>query len=283
LTKGKRIKKMDINESVILKSLQTAFLAGKAIMEVYRKPFGVEYKQDNSPLTIADKNAHLIISEGLSDTGIPLLSEEGADIHYDIRKNWTDFWLIDPLDGTKEFIKKNGDFTVNIALISQGKPVFGVVYAPVPGFMYWGSEHGSYRLDVSRLKKSELENYNTIRSLAESLPCVTRTDAYLVLGSRSHMNFETETFIAELQKAHKGLSFISRGSSLKFCTLAEGGADVYPRFGPTMEWDTAAGHAVAYFAGCTILQADTQLPLTYNKASLLNPFFIAYKKNEATS
>ena len=273
---------MEVTESLILKSLHTAFLAGKAIMAVYSKPFGIEYKEDNSPLTIADKKAHLIIANGLSDTGIPLLSEEGADIHYDIRKSWTDFWLIDPLDGTKEFIKKNGDFTVNIALISDKQPVFGVVYAPVPCFIYWGSKLGSYRLDVSKMKESDFKNYDQILKSAELLPCITRAEGFLVLGSRSHMNTETELFIAGLQNDHKALSFISRGSSLKFCTLAEGGADVYPRFGPTMEWDTAAGHAVALFAGCTVLQADSQLPLSYNKASLLNPFFIAYKKNEAT-
>jgi 3'(2'), 5'-bisphosphate nucleotidase len=273
---------MEVTENLIVKSLHVAFLAGKAIMEVYSKPFGIEYKEDKSPLTIADKKAHLIIASGLSDTGIPLLSEEGADIHYDIRKNWTDFWLIDPLDGTKEFIKKNGDFTVNIALISKEQPVFGVVYAPVPGFLFWGSMLGSFRLDVSKMKETDFENYDHIMKSAEQLPCITRKEGYLVLGSRSHMNAETESFIAGLKERHEGLSFISRGSSLKFCTLAEGGADVYPRFGPTMEWDTAAGHAVAFFAGCTILQADSQLPLMYNKVSLLNPFFIAYKKNEAT-
>jgi 3'(2'), 5'-bisphosphate nucleotidase len=273
---------MEVNERLIIKSLLTALLAGKAIMEVYRKPFGVEYKEDNSPLTIADKKAHLIIADGLSDTGIPLLSEEGADIHYETRKSWTDFWLIDPLDGTKEFIKKNGDFTVNIALISQEQPVFGVVYAPVQGFLYWGSKLGAFRLNVSNMKESDFENYDYIIKSAEQLPCLTRHEGFLVLGSRSHMNTETETFIEGLKNKHEGLSFISRGSSLKFCTLAEGGADVYPRFGPTMEWDTAAGHAVAFFAGCTVLQAENHLPLMYNKFSLLNPFFIAYKKNEAT-
>ena len=269
---------MEITHSLILKVLQTAFQAGKAIMDIYQQPFNVELKADNSPLTIADKTAHAIISERLSDTGIPLLSEEGAQISYDIRKNWDQYWLVDPLDGTKEFIKKNGDFTVNIALISKQLPVFGVVYAPVPGFIYWGSESGSFRLNVKQSGNTVFENFHSLQARAEQLPCVSRQEGYLVLGSRSHMNFETESFIRDLKTTHPNLSFVSRGSSLKFCTLAEGGADVYPRFGPTMEWDTAAGHAVALFAGCSVNQAENGLPVIYNKPSLLNPYFIAEAK-----
>jgi len=271
---------MDITEKIIGQVLQTAFQAGKAIMDIYKDHFEVEFKTDNSPLTIADKKAHLIIKEGLSETGIPLLSEEGAQISYDIRKNWTQYWLVDPLDGTKEFIKKNGDFTVNIALINNQKPVFGVVYAPVPGFMYWGSESGSYRLNVKQTGKTDFENLSSIIALSEKLPCISRPHDYLVLGSRSHMNIETEFFINDLKISYPDLSFVSRGSSLKFCTLAEGGADVYPRFGPTMEWDTAAGHAVAVFAGCTVDQVENGLPLVYNKPSLLNPYFIARSKKK---
>jgi 3'(2'), 5'-bisphosphate nucleotidase len=271
---------MEITENLIITALQTAFRAGKAIMEVYSQPFDVEYKSDNSPLTIADKKAHSIIAEGLSGTALPLLSEEGAQINYEIRKNWDHFWLIDPLDGTKEFIKKNGDFTVNIALISHQQPAFGVVYAPVPGFMYWGSKSGSFRLNISVFNENDLVNYPKVLALAEKLPCINQTEGFLVLGSKSHLNNETESFIKELQAIHPGLSFVSRGSSLKFCTLAEGGADVYPRFGPTMEWDTAAGQAVAIFAGCTVKQAENGLPVAYNKPSLLNPFFIAECKKK---
>lgn len=271
---------MHITGSVVTKTLQTAFRAGKAIMDIYQQPFEVELKSDNSPLTIADKTAHSIINEGLADTGIPLLSEEGEQISYDIRKNWKQFWLVDPLDGTKEFIKKNGDFTVNIALISNQQPILGVVYAPVPGFIYWGSKSGSFRLNTSQSDLLELENYQFILTMAERLPCISRSEGYLVLGSRSHMNVETESFIRDLQNTHPDISFISRGSSLKFCTLAEGGADIYPRFGPTMEWDTAAGHAVALFAGCSVYQVETGLPVMYNKPSLLNPFFIAQCKKK---
>ena len=270
---------MKIDENLIITALKTAFLAGKAIMEVYSKPFDFELKSDNSPLTIADKKAHAIIAEGLSKTGIPLISEEGEQTKYEIRKDWKQYWLIDPLDGTKEFIKRNGDFTVNIALIQNQQPIFGVVYAPVPGFIYWGSESGSFRLNLGQTDETEFENYSLIKNKAEQLPCITEQDCqYRVLGSRSHMNIETESFINQLKDTHPGLSFVSRGSSLKFCTLAEGGADIYPRYSPTMEWDTAAGHAVALFAGCSINQVENGLPVEYNKPSLLNPFFIASRK-----
>lgn len=271
---------MEITENLIITALQTAFRAGMAIMEIYSEPFDVEFKPDNSPLTIADKKAHSIIAEGLSGTSIPLLSEEGAQINYEIRKKWDHFWLIDPLDGTKEFIKKNGDFTVNIALISHQQPTFGIVYAPVPGFIYWGSKSGSFRLNMSVFNENDLVNYPKVLALAEKLPCIKRSEGFRVLGSRSHLNSDTESYINGLQSIHTDLSFVLRGSSLKFCTLAEGGADVYPRFGPTMEWDTAAGHAVAFYAGCTVKQAENGLPLVYNKSSLLNPSFIAEGKKK---
>jgi 3'(2'), 5'-bisphosphate nucleotidase len=269
---------MGITQNMIVTALQTAFRAGKAIMAVYNEPFEVEYKSDNSPLTVADLKAHKIIAEGLKNTRIPLLSEEGIQVNYEVRKNWTDFWLADPLDGTKEFIKRNGDFTVNIALISNQQPIFGVVYAPVPQLLYWGSDSGSFRMPTNQMKESDFENFSQLLTLAERLPRIHDQKSYIVLGSRSHMNAETELFIRGLLDIHPDLSFVSRGSSLKFCILAEGGADIYPRFGPTMEWDTAAGHAVAHFAGCTVNQAESDLPLAYNKPSLLNPNFIAQKK-----
>jgi len=271
---------MIVTESLIAIALQAAFRAGKAIMDIYSEPFEVELKSDNSPLTIADKTAHSLIAERLSDTGIPILSEEGTQISYEFRKSWKQFWLVDPLDGTKEFIKKNGDFTVNIALIRDQEPVFGVVFAPVSGFMYWGSQSGSYRLNTIQLDAAGFENYQLIKTISERLPCISRTQGYKVLGSRSHMNVETETFIRELQNTHPDLFFIACGSSLKFCILAEGGADIYPRFGPTMEWDIAAGHAVAIFAGCSVQQAESGLPIRYNKPSLLNPNFIAQRKKK---
>jgi 3'(2'), 5'-bisphosphate nucleotidase len=271
---------MEITDSLIVMALQTALRAGNAIMDVYSKPFEIELKSDNSPLTIADKKANAIITKGLSATELPLLSEEGSQISYAIRKKWTHYWLVDPLDGTKEFIKKNGDFTVNIALISRKKPIFGVVYAPVPGYIYWGSKTGSYRANTRQLGIKEFDDFQMLQQLAERLPCITRSEGFLVLGSKSHMNADTESFINGLKHLHPELTFISRGSSLKFCTLAEGGADVYPRFGPTMEWDTAAGHAVALFAGCSVDQAENGFPVLYNKPSLLNPYFIAQRKKK---
>jgi 3'(2'), 5'-bisphosphate nucleotidase len=271
---------MKITDDLIFTAIQTAHKAGIATMEVYREPFEVEFKSDHSPLTLADKKAHSIIVEGLSETGLALLSEEGKHIGFDIRKNWVDYWLVDPLDGTKEFIKKNGDFTVNIALISHQQPVLGVVFAPVPGFIYWGSENGSFRLNANMLEESIHQSYSNLLAKSERLPCISGSGGFHVLGSRSHLNSETETFIKNLQLAHPDLSFVSRGSSLKFCTLAEGGADIYPRFSPTMEWDTAAGQAVAVFAGCTVTQAGTGYPMIYNKQSLLNPFFIAERKKK---
>jgi len=280
LKKRRKTDNMNIDEKLIITALKTAFLAGKAIMEVYSEPFDFELKADKSPLTIADKKAHKIIAEGLSETGIPLLSEEGEQAGYEIRKHWNQFWLVDPLDGTKEFIKKNGDFTVNIALISGKQPVFGVVYAPVQELIYWGSESGSFRLNTELSDNLEFENYQMIINLSEKLPCIPENDGFRVLGSRSHMNVETESFIDNLKNTHPDLSFISRGSSLKFCTLAEGGADIYPRYSPTMEWDTAAGHAVALFAGCSVDQIESGLSVEYNKPSLLNPFFIARRKKK---
>jgi 3'(2'), 5'-bisphosphate nucleotidase len=269
---------MHIPESLIVKVLHTAVLAGSAIMDIYKGNFEVEFKNDNSPLTAADKKANSIIAEGLSDMGLPYLSEEGAQTEYSLRKNWRNYWLVDPLDGTKEFIKKNGDFTVNIALISDQHPVLGVVYAPVHGYIFWGSNSGSFRLDVNNIIVSESGYLQKCLPKAERLPCVKRTDGFIVLGSRSHMNVETESYISGLQLDHPDISFISKGSSLKFCLLAEGNADIYPRFGPTMEWDTAAGHAVALYAGCVVEQAANGKPVLYNKPSLLNPFFIAKQK-----
>jgi 3'(2'), 5'-bisphosphate nucleotidase len=271
-----------LSDTLILNTLNTAIRAGAAIMEIYSRPFEVEYKSDNSPLTLADQQAHQLISAELSGTGFPILSEEGAHTDYDVRKSWDTFWMVDPLDGTKEFVNRNGDFTVNIALIQGNRPVFGVIYAPVPAMLYWGSEAGSFRLAAGNpdIGNSLLDPHRLIS--AERLPLKPSSAEFKVLGSRSHMNADTENFIASLRTEHPNLSFVSRGSSLKFCTLAEGNADVYPRFGPTMEWDTAAGDAIATFAGCRVFQAESGDPVIYNKPGLLNPFFIATaKKNEA--
>lgn len=251
-----------------------AALAGAAeIMDVYdNHDFQVQTKEDNSPLTIADLRAHNIIKGHLKRTGIPILSEEGATIPYEERKDWTRFWLVDPLDGTKEFIKGNGEFTVNIALIKKGIPVMGVVYAPVLQEIYYGDyENGAFRAQHI----SPAETPDTIAPRAEKLPVPQERDTLNVVASKSHLNEETKNYIAHLeQTSNLPVKTISIGSSLKLCLVALGEADVYPRFGPTMEWDTAAGHAVVKAAGKKVLQVDKDEELIYNKENLLNPFFV---------
>lgn len=253
------LNKIDIKDVVGL-----ARKAGVAIMEIYNKDFEVEFKGDNSPLTDADKAAHNIIEYGLKEldkknsTAIPLMSEEGKNILYDDRKDWEYFWMVDPVDGTKEFIKKNGEFTVNIALINQGVPVLGVVYAPALGQMYWAKQGEGAFKDGQRLPLKQAE----------------QRDSYKIIASRSHMSDETQQFINEI-KTDKAKELIATGSSLKICLVAEGEADIYPRLGPTMEWDTAAAHAVVLEAGMRVkVYPDNNAQLVYNKENLLNPFFI---------
>lgn len=246
-------------------AIKAAIKAGKEILDVYyNSDFDVEFKQDNSPLTIADKRAHNVIMGYLSNTEIPVLSEEGRTIAYEERKNWKLFWLVDPLDGTKEFVKRNDEFTVNIALIEGNSPIAGIVYVPVTKILYWSNINGSFRAFV------ENEHYSDI----QRLPLNLKKDNFVVAGSKSHMNLETEKYIQTLDTKGKTIEMKSRGSSLKICMVAEGNADVYPRLAPTMEWDTAAGHAVVKFAGKEIVQFENKKPLVYNKENLLNPWFV---------
>ena len=248
--------------------------AGKEILQVYEKEFTVEYKADESPLTLADSRAHDIITRYLEQTPYPILSEEGRDIPFEERARWDNYWLVDPLDGTKEFVNRSGEFTVNIALIRDGKPVMGVVYTPVKKWLYIGSEEeGAWKL--------ELENHQlpgSWRTVAEHLPVKNATKRnFTVVGSRSHRSKETDDFIAKLEEEHGELNFVSMGSSLKICLVVEGTADVYPRLAPTMEWDTAAGDAIARSAGCEVVQFENGEPLRYNKENLLNPWFIVQR------
>ena len=263
------------------KLIQTAIIAaieaGKAIIEIYNTGFDIELKEDNSPLTTADKKAHTIISEYLIDTGIPILSEEGKHLDYAERKKWHRFWLVDPLDGTKEFIKKNGEFTVNIAFIEDGKTVAGVIYVPVTDILYVGlKKEGAFKLDgTSGFDGSVEQLINT----AVKLPENKTKDEYIVVASRSHLNSETASFLEKIKKSHPDIKIISKGSSLKLCLVAEGIADVYPRFAPTMEWDIAAGHAIVNSAGGQVVLAeDEKTELKYNKENLLNPWFIAERR-----
>ena len=256
-------------------AVYAAVRAGARILEVYDKSsVETEYKDDNSPLTEADKASHQIIIDILADSQIPILSEEGEHLTYNERSAWEKLWLVDPLDGTKEFIKRNGEFTVNIALISNGQPVIGVVYVPVAGDLYFSSDDiGSFRVQWKIAGKEELPGLDQLIHKAEKLP-ITTTRKYTIVASRSHRNEETELFIKQLEKKHRNVSVVSKGSALKICIVAEGNADIYPRFGPTMEWDTAAGQCIAINAGCTVTRNDTGETMYYNKADLLNPWFI---------
>jgi 3'(2'), 5'-bisphosphate nucleotidase len=241
--------------------------AGDAIMEVYARDFSVEMKDDRSPLTEADKKSNAVILAGLNERypSIPFISEETKLTPYSERKDWAIFWLIDPLDGTKEFIKKNGEFTVNIALIKNGIPVLGVVYVPAQGKTYYGVEgHGAFKLEDRQAQPERIH----------PSPYYAKKDKVNVVGSRSHMDERTMAFVDHLKAEGKEVDFISSGSSLKFCLVAEGKADVYPRFAPTMEWDTGAAHAVVRYAGKNVLDNTTRQPLRYNKENLLNPYFI---------
>ncbi len=255
-------------------AVKAALKAGEEILEVYKTTIDVELKDDKSPLTLADKNAHRMIVSILNPYDIPVLSEEGKEIPFSDRSKWPLFWLVDPLDGTREFIKKNGEFTVNIALIKDGSPVLGVVFIPVSGELYYGGL--GWRSRKTKVVRNE-EGSFLLPGLLEghSLPLSTTNERpYTVVCSRSHMSPETRQFVDEIKKEHPDLEFASKGSSIKLCLVAEGFADVYPRFAPTMEWDTAAGHAVAEFSGAEIKEAGTGRPLRYNKEDLLNPWFI---------
>ena len=243
-------------------AIRASLSAGRDILSIYNDPdadFGIERKADNSPLTRADKAAHQRIMTFLEPTGIPVLSEEGAHLPYEERCHWHRLWIVDPLDGTKEFIKRNGEFTVNIALVENGTPVLGVIYVPVKNILYYGSNEGAF-MEAEGIK--------------DALPHETRPRCFTCVASRSHLSPETEAFINGLCREHPDLELISSGSSLKICLVAEGKADIYPRHAPTMEWDTAAGHAIVLTAGRKMVDATTGQPLTYNKPDLHNPWFI---------
>lgn len=255
---------MDMNEELFKKLIAIIKQAGDAIMEIYaRSDFMVTKKEDNSPVTVADKISNNIIIEALKKLtpDIPILSEESTEIPYEERKEWQQFWLIDPLDGTKEFIKRNGEFTINIALIEDNKPILGVVYAPALGTLYYGAKGlGAYKLEDSSKKRITTQEYKN-------------GDLLNIVASHSHHNENTEKFIKNIEQDHIPINIITIGSSLKFCLVAEGSIHVYPRFGPTMEWDTGAGQAIIEATGGTVTDMENR-PLRYNKEKLLNPYFI---------
>ncbi len=256
-------------------AISAAIKGGQKILDVYQSgTFNVQLKRDNTPITLADQLSHSTIKKNLDNTNLPFLSEEGKEIPYIERKKWDLFWLVDPLDGTKEFIGRNGEFTVNIALIRKKEPILGVIYVPVQKILYFGAENtGSFKVNIDELNLYPDDLDGWVKYGAK-LPVAKRTGSLRIVGSRSHMNAETEALIEDMKKKYERVEFVSIGSSLKLCMVAEGLADLYPRLGPTMEWDTAAGHAIAKYAGCSVTVHGKDNPLEYNKKNLLNPWFI---------
>ncbi|WP_219597763.1 3'(2'),5'-bisphosphate nucleotidase CysQ [Aeromonas salmonicida] len=239
--------------------------AGDIIMAIYSQPFTVEYKGDESPLTAADKGAHEVIVQALAGLtpDIPVLSEESGPEVMGLRHGWSRYWLVDPLDGTKEFVSRNGEFTVNIALIEDGKPLWGLVYAPVLDRLWYGGKGmGAWRVADGK------------REAIQTLPHQEGAP-WRVVGSRNHLSRETLDYLAPFGDIERGdIELVSMGSSLKFCIIAEGGAELYPRLAPTCEWDTAAAQAVLEGAGGSVTRLDGS-PLAYNKPDILNPWFVA--------
>ena len=252
-------------------AINACLLAGEKIIEIYNSDdFDLEYKRDNSPLTLADTNSNKIIENVLGTSNIPILSEEGNIFDYHDRKDLKNLWMVDPLDGTKEFVKKNDEFTVNIALIENQKPILGVIFAPALNLLYFSEEKfGSYKLDLKDSIPCNLD-YN----MAHKLPISKNKIKNLVVISRSHLDKETLNYIETLKSFNPHLESISVGSSLKFCLLAEGKADYYPRFSPCMEWDTAAGQIICKEAGFELIDQTTNIEMMYNRENLLNNSFI---------
>ena len=254
---------MDLR-NLAMKVVTIAEKAGSEINNIYNNAdHEVEYKSDQSPLTVADRNANQIITKNLNELEVqfPIISEENEQIDYDVRKNYDYYWLVDPLDGTKEFIKRNGEFTVNIALVQQSKVILGVVYAPFLKEMFWAAEgEGAYVIKNSKEEPLKAPIFNHGDS------------ALNIVCSRSHLNPKTQEFVDQFKQPN----LVPKGSSLKFTIIAKGEAHLYPRLAPTMEWDTAAAQIVLEEAGGKVLDAETKLPLRYNKKELLNPHFIAY-------
>ena len=298
----------------LLTMIQAAVEAGKAVLEVYDSDFQVTEKSDHSPLTLADLRSNEIISGHLKKTGFPILSEEGRNLPFTERRSWEIFFVVDPLDGTKEFVKRNGEFTVNIARVHGRTPVAGVILVPVKNILYFAAPDTGARklLMTPELSESlrgnpeqafrELGIYGDLRFVgllharqylagegltfrellgkSSPLPLAARpARPYTIVGSRSHTTPELETFVERCRQKKGDVEFISAGSSLKFCLVAEGTADVYPRTGPTCEWDTAAGQAIAEHAGAVVEDFHSGRPLRYNKEDLLNPWFIVRRKS----
>jgi len=272
-----------MNYQELLKlAINSAFKAGEEILKIYSTDFYVETKSDNTPVTLADRTSGECISKILSATNIPIISEEEEILDYSIRKTWPQVWIVDPLDGTKEYVKRNGEFAVNIALVENNKPVIGVIYAPVLKDIYFAySGGGSYKITqhdmIMELTKKNLTDH--LFEFAKKLPAQKQPKTYTVVGSRSHLSREINEHVDKLRNLYGDVDMISVGSSIKQCWVAEGKAHEYLRYGTTMEWDTAAGQCILEEAGCQLIDLETNLPMVYNRENMKNNYFIAKCKS----
>jgi 3'(2'), 5'-bisphosphate nucleotidase len=265
-------------EYLVPKAYNAALRAGAAILDVYRRrgEYGIDLKRDHTPITEADRRAHEVIKEYLGPTHVPLLSEEGREMRFDERKDWDMFWLVDPLDGTKEFIKGNNEFTVNIALVVNNRPVVGVIYVPYFNKIYFCEKgHGSFMKSGVEPDAGAEFAYADVFSGAVGLPLRGECNNPLRIAvSRSHKTPETESMVAAMRERFPDAEVVEQGSSYKFCLLAEGSVDYYPRTTHTYEWDTAAGEIILSDTGGTTKSLPELGKFAYNKESLLNPWFV---------
>ncbi len=263
---------MTNSQDLLHVAVEAALKAGLKTLKYYKNDLDVLLKDDHSPLTLADLESNEVINKYLNQTDLPVLSEENKVMPFVTRSKWKMLWLVDPLDGTKEFINKRSDYTINIALIKNNQPVLGVVFVPAKSVLYYGiKDSGSYRVKVSKDAIAE-----SLLKASKKIHAGSIHKKLVVVASKSHLSEDTRQFIRKLEKNAGQCDIRSYGSSLKLCMIAEGSADIYPRLGPTMEWDTAASHAIAEFAGCRIVSLPTRKPVEYNKRNLLNPWFIVY-------
>lgn len=277
-------------------AIQAAILAGEAIMEVYDRSFEVSFKADHSPITQADTSASSIINSYLEKTQIPILSEEEIWPEFKERAGWENCWIVDPLDGTKEFVKRTGEFTVNIALVQHSKAVFGIIYVPTTKMIYLGDakaqtsirayidniDHFKDAIEKEAIELYGISSSQLLQKTQEPQPRSKdkgSSKPLRILSSVSHMTGETKAYIKGLDQQGYEISLLEVGSSLKFCMLAEGKADLYPRFGPTMEWDTAAGQAICEAVGFEVIDQATHRPMVYNRKELRNNSFVVRPRN----
>jgi 3'(2'), 5'-bisphosphate nucleotidase len=263
-------------------AVTAAFKGGEKIFEIYATDFSVETKSDNTPVNLADKTSGKCITEVLSASNIPVISEEEEIVDYPTRKHWNKVWIVDPLDGTKEFVKRNGEFAINIALVENNKPVIGVIYAPVLKDIYFAyAGGGSFKITqhdtIAELTKKNLPDH--LFEFAKKLPLRKLPKTYTVVASRSHLSSEINEHLQKLRNLYGEIVLISVGSSIKQCWVAEGKAHEYPRFGTTMEWDTAAGQCILEEAGSQLIDLGTNLPMTYNRENMKNNYFMAKSFN----